>query len=278
MWLELCGQVQLAAAAAASAASASLGPVLQDRDLLTDCENMIDRYLRLATVKGQTTEMLTKLRLFHHVLPRAPVVDALLPAPGMCRSSPALLPLSPTCPRSPTLENPKPADQLTHPALQLIAARPDIFCRQGYIAATYRHCNSRTFGPYYQLAYRQDGRLCSVYLGRAGELVEKVRQALAALQGPRVQSRLLSGVERQIRAALRIEKLHLAGLLRPFGFPSKVLRSAVGASRRSAACCPSADGDSRGPPPAPHPCAVVHRIPRRPPHPIPSPRDGFVAM
>ena len=105
--------------------------------------------------------------------------------------------------------------------MQLIAARPDIFCRQGYIAATYRRRNGRTFGPYHLLAYRQDGRLHSVYLGRSGALVEKVRQALAALQGPRIRTRLLTNLERQIRAALRIEKRHLAGLLRPFGLRLK---------------------------------------------------------
>ena len=75
-------------------------------------------------------------------------------------------PVARTCPSAPKLENPKTADQLahpaarrwdgsctaipeTHPALQLIAARPDIFCRQGYIAATYRRRNGRTFGPYH---------------------------------------------------------------------------------------------------------------------------------
>jgi hypothetical protein len=132
------------------------------------------------------------------------------------------------------MENHKPADQLdqpsnagwggsctatpeTHPALHLIAARPDIFVRQGYVAATYRRRNGKTFGPYYLLAYRDDGRQRSVYLGRAGALVERVREALAALQGPRVQCRLLTNMQRQIRAALRVEKLHLAALLRPFG-------------------------------------------------------------
>ena len=51
--------------------------------------------------------------------------------------------------------------------------------------------------------------------------VEEVRQALAALQGPRAQCRLLTGVQRQIRAALRVEKLHLGALLRPFGLRLK---------------------------------------------------------
>jgi hypothetical protein len=43
------------------------------------------------------------------------------------------------------------ADQLEHPALQLIAARPDIFNKCGHIAASYRRRNGKTFGPYYRL-------------------------------------------------------------------------------------------------------------------------------
>jgi hypothetical protein len=119
------------------------------------------------------------------------------------------------------MENRRPADQLDHPALRLIAARPDIFIRQGYVAATYRRRNGKTFGPYHLLAYRDAGRQCSVYLGRAGELVQKVRQALATLQGPRVELRQFAQMERQIRAAMRVEKLHLASLLRPFGLRMK---------------------------------------------------------
>jgi hypothetical protein len=114
------------------------------------------------------------------------------------------------------MENHKPADQHAHPALRLIAARPDIFISQGYIAATYRHRNGKTYGPYYLLAYRDAGRQCSVYLGRPGELVEEVRQALATLQGPRIELRQFARMERQIRSVLRVEKRRLAALLRPF--------------------------------------------------------------
>jgi hypothetical protein len=131
------------------------------------------------------------------------------------------IPVCPVCPESPKMELRKPADQLAHPALRLIAARPDIFIRQGYIAATYRRRNGKTYGPYYLLAYRDSGRQCSVYLGRAGELVQKVRAALAALQGPRIELRQFEHMERQIRAVLRVEKRHLASLLRPFGLRMK---------------------------------------------------------
>jgi hypothetical protein len=119
------------------------------------------------------------------------------------------------------LENSKLVEQLDHPALRLITARPDIFVRQGSVVATHRRRNGRTFGPYYVLAYRDGGRQRAVYLGRAGLLVEKVRHALAALEGPRIQSRRLVGLQRQILASLRVEKLHLGALLRPFGLRLK---------------------------------------------------------
>ena len=82
------------------------------------------------------------------------------------------------------MENRPLDDQLQHPALRLIAARPDIFLRQGHVAATWRRRNGKTFGPYFRLSYRGSGRQNSIYLGRAGALVERVRQALATLQQP----------------------------------------------------------------------------------------------
>ena len=123
--------------------------------------------------------------------------------------------------RSLKLENRQLDDQLDHPALRLIAARPDVFSRQGHVAGTYRRRGARTFGPYYCLRYREGGRLCSVYLGRAAKLLEKVRQALAAIQKPLAQRRLFSRMEQSIRASLRVQKLRLGLLLRPFGLRLK---------------------------------------------------------
>lgn len=119
------------------------------------------------------------------------------------------------------MENRLLDDQLDHPALRLIAARPDIFARQGHIAASYRRRNSKTFGPYYRLSYRENGRQRSVYLGVAGTLVDHVRRQLSILQTPLVQRRSLQRLQRSIRASLRTEKLHLATLLRPFGLRLK---------------------------------------------------------
>ena len=105
--------------------------------------------------------------------------------------------------------------------MELIAARPDLFSRQGYVAASYRRRNGKTFGPYYLLSYREEGRVRSIYLGRAGALVERVRQTLGAQQQPVTQYRLFDRLVRQARASLRIERLRLRALLCPFGLRLK---------------------------------------------------------
>ncbi len=112
-------------------------------------------------------------------------------------------------------------EEYIHPALRLIAARPEVFYRQGHVAAGYRRRNGKTFGPYYRLSYRLDGRQCSIYLGRSGKLAGQVRKALGAIQKPLAQRRFFNQLERQIRASLRVQKLRMGALLRPFGLRLK---------------------------------------------------------
>jgi hypothetical protein len=114
-----------------------------------------------------------------------------------------------------------PANQLNHAALRLLSDRPDLFFHQGHVAATWRYRNGQRFGPYYRLAYRLDGRQHSIYLGRAGELVDRVRQQLASLQLARIEHRAVRRLERDVRRALHAEKLHMNALLRPYGLRLK---------------------------------------------------------
>ena len=107
-------------------------------------------------------------------------------------------------------------------ALALIAARPDIFARQGYVAAGYRRRGGKTFGPYYSLRYRENGQQRSIYLGRQRERVEQVRRALAVVQRPWIQRRTPNRLTRSIRASLRVHKQRLDALLRPLGLHLKV--------------------------------------------------------
>jgi hypothetical protein len=122
------------------------------------------------------------------------------------------------------LEPQQPVDQLPHPALVLLAVRPDIFTRQGSVAATWRCRGARTYGPYYRLAYRDSGRQTSIYLGRDGQtsnIVQQAREKLAALQKPFRHCRALDRLRRHAAAALRLHKAKLDAQLRPFGLRLK---------------------------------------------------------
>jgi hypothetical protein len=114
----------------------------------------------------------------------------------------------------------------THPALAILAARPDLFSRQGSVVASWRRRGTRIYGPYYRLAYRDAGRQKSIYLGcedaapvarTAPSLVEEVRRRLALRQTPRRRCRILDRLRRHISAALRIQKTKLNIQLRPLG-------------------------------------------------------------
>ena len=115
------------------------------------------------------------------------------------------------------LENRQSADQHPHPALALLAARPELFARQGSVVASWRRRGTKTYGPYYRLIYREEGRQRSLYLGGAGGLVEEVRGRLLALQAPLRSRRAMGRVRRHAAAAVRASKAQLNLQLRPWG-------------------------------------------------------------
>jgi hypothetical protein len=135
----------------------------------------------------------------------------------ICSVRPLVLVRSPSrqAPRPKTplkLEMPKSVDQL-HPALGLLSARPHLFRKQGSVAAAWRRCGGRAFGPYCRLSYREDSRQESLYLGRAGQLVDKVRQMLGDRQRLCRQSRAIDQCRRRIAGQMRGHKQRLdAGL------------------------------------------------------------------
>ena len=115
------------------------------------------------------------------------------------------------------MENQPPVDQREHAAVALMAARPDLFARQGSVSATWRQRNGKTFGPYYRLSYRENGRQCAIYLGREGPLVDRVYQQLHTLRHPHRQRLTLQRFDRRIRSDLRANNVRLNALLRPLG-------------------------------------------------------------
>jgi hypothetical protein len=115
------------------------------------------------------------------------------------------------------VENRKSADQHVHPALALLVARPDLFARQGSVVASWCRRGTRTYGPYYRLIFREEGRQRSLYLGRAGGLVEEVRGRLHGLQTPLRGRRAIARAGRQAAALMRVSKARLNLQLRPWG-------------------------------------------------------------
>jgi hypothetical protein len=115
------------------------------------------------------------------------------------------------------LENRDFVDQLAHPAVALLAARPELFARQGSLSATWRRRGDKTFGPYYRLRYRDQRRACSLYLGPAGALVDRVRGALDTLQSPLRQRRAFDQLRRSVRDALRRDRRTVDAHLRRLG-------------------------------------------------------------
>ena len=81
-----------------------------------------------------------------------------------------------------------------------------VFSRQGAIVATWREHQGRKLGPYYRLAWREEGRQRSRYLGCSTWVVEKVRELLARVQQELRQGRQLRRLERTARAAMRWSK------------------------------------------------------------------------
>jgi hypothetical protein len=115
------------------------------------------------------------------------------------------------------VENRQVVDQRAARALGLIAARPRVFARQGVVVAGWRAYRGRRLGPYYRLAYREDGRQRSLYLGRNGPGVERVRHALAQLQGGCRWQRTYRRLRSRVNASLRKCKAELDRLLRSLG-------------------------------------------------------------
>ncbi len=122
---------------------------------------------------------------------------------------------------------PTPPDPNATPALNpgarslapehFIRANLDIFTRRGSVVASYRTKNGRRFGPYYRLAYLDNGRQRSRYLGRASRLVRRVRRLLARLQKPRNDRRQFARADRLRKTNLRRVKRHWQQTLQAYG-------------------------------------------------------------
>jgi hypothetical protein len=78
-----------------------------------------------------------------------------------------------------------------------------VFSRQGTIVASWRSYNGRQLGPYYRLAYRIDGRQCSLYLGKSKNLLRQVRRLLDKFQKYANTRRILRHAQQLAQKDLR---------------------------------------------------------------------------
>ncbi len=107
-------------------------------------------------------------------------------------------------------KNSKSIDQKTDRRFQQVAARilacaPHI-ARQGTLVAGWRSYRGHKLGPYWRVAFCDDGGQKSIYLGRSESLVQRVRDLLEDLKRPERERKNWRRIEEQGRAALRRHK------------------------------------------------------------------------
>ncbi|MBN2581188.1 MAG: hypothetical protein JXB10_19560 [Pirellulales bacterium] len=87
--------------------------------------------------------------------------------------------------------------------LQTIRALRQVLARQGAIVASWRTYNGRKLGPYYRLAYRAEGRQCSLYLGKSSRLVRQARRLLEKIQKTTKTQRMFRNAQRVFQKYMR---------------------------------------------------------------------------
>jgi hypothetical protein len=96
-----------------------------------------------------------------------------------------------------------------------------LFIKSGTMAECWKTYRGRRIGPYYRLAFREDGKQKSIYLGRDPELASRAAQLLSELQAPhriRRETRLL---RMQILNSFRRELKNLDPYLPAIGYRRK---------------------------------------------------------
>ncbi len=128
------------------------------------------------------------------------------------------------------MEESKAEGQTPLAVLKFLDDHPELFRRQGSVRETWRTCRGKSFGPFYELRYREGSRLVSRYLGRSRERAEQVRVHLREMQAGRrdeLQWRQTCkrhrAIGRQLKANLRRELQQLG--LRLQGFEVRGIRS-----------------------------------------------------
>ncbi|MBN2579784.1 MAG: DUF1678 domain-containing protein [Pirellulales bacterium] len=91
--------------------------------------------------------------------------------------------------------------------LKAVRAMKSVLARQGTIIASYRTYRGQKLGPYYRLAFRDEGRQRSIYLGKSEIILRQVRNLLEKLQKPLKTRHNLRHAQKVMQAAM---KKHMA--------------------------------------------------------------------
>jgi hypothetical protein len=102
--------------------------------------------------------------------------------------------------------------------LARIQGQEAVLRSHGTVVASWRSCGGQRLGPYYRLAYCEEGRRRSIYLGRSEELAAQVRALLAHFQAAEIQRRDWRRLRRTSKVALRQQRLAWAQKLAEYGF------------------------------------------------------------
>ncbi len=107
------------------------------------------------------------------------------------------------------MEKPKAEGQDLPAVLRFLDDHADLFRRRGSVRATWRTRRGKSFGPFYELRYREGSRLVGLYLGRSAELAEQVRARLRQMQAARREALQWRRTCKQHRAIGRELKANL---------------------------------------------------------------------
>ena len=138
--------------------------------------------------------------------------------------------------------------------LAFLHTRRSLLSTQGAIVASWRSYQGRRLGPYYRLAYREQGKQCSLYLGSAIDLVSLVRRELAnfqrSLREAQVFHRMRSAARKALRASKDRLRQHLAAIgIRLKGFEFRGVRRALARGLRPLPAFAAASRSAIEPPP-----------------------------
>jgi hypothetical protein len=133
-------------------------------------------------------------------------------------------------------------------------ARRSLLSTQGVIVASWRSYQGRRLGPYHRLAYREQGRQRSLYLGCAIDLVRLVRRTLTEFQRTLCETQVFRRLRSAARKALRASKdrlrQHLAAVgIRLQGFEFRGVRAAFARGLRPLPAFAAASESALQPPP-----------------------------